>query len=98
MNVLHNTIKHPHPRFFVDLEPTDHSNQTYQLYFLLHAKVKVEESYKPKLISQCQNCQDYGHTRSTASQPPQPSPPSNLTQLMSSFMNYLVNSKNNENC
>lgn len=29
----------------------------------MHTKIKVEEPYKPKLISQCQNCQDYGHTR-----------------------------------
>ncbi|MBW0544627.1 hypothetical protein O181_084342, partial [Austropuccinia psidii MF-1] len=62
-NVLHKTSKHPLPLFFVDLEPTEHSNQIYQLSFLLHTKIKVEEPYKPKLISQCQNCQDYGHTR-----------------------------------
>lgn len=62
-NVLHKTSKHPLPLFFVDLEPTDHSNQIYQLSSLLHTKIKVEEPYKPKLISQCQNCQDYGHTR-----------------------------------
>lgn len=62
-NVLHKTSKHPLPLFFVDLEPTEHSNQIYQLSSLMHTKIKVEEPYKPKLISQCQNCQDYGHTR-----------------------------------
>lgn len=29
-----------------------------------HAKIKVEEPYKPKNISQCINCQDYGRTES----------------------------------
>lgn len=62
-NVLHKTSKLPLPLFFVDLEPTDHSNQIYQLFSLLHTKIRIEEPYKPKLISQYQNCQDYGHTR-----------------------------------
>jgi len=66
-NVLHKTTKHPLPLFFVYLEPTDHSNQIYKLYSLLRTKIKVEEPYKPKLISQCQNCQDYGHTRAYCS-------------------------------
>jgi hypothetical protein len=63
MNVLHETSKHPLPLFFVDLESIDHFNQIYQLFSLLHIKIKVEEPYKSKLISQCQNCQNYGNTR-----------------------------------
>jgi len=32
-------------------------------------KIKVEEPYKPKVISQCLNCQDYGHTRAYCGYP-----------------------------
>jgi hypothetical protein len=63
-NVLHKTTKCPLPLFFVDLEPTAHSNDIYQLSSLLHTKILVEEPYKPKVISQCVNCQEYGHTKS----------------------------------
>jgi len=45
------------------LEPTDHSNEIFKLESLLHAKIKIEEPHKPKIISQCQNCQAYGHTK-----------------------------------
>jgi len=62
-NVLHKTTKRPLPLFFVDLEPTEQSNDIFQLSSILHTKIKVEEPYKPKVISQCLNCQDYGHTR-----------------------------------
>ncbi|KAF0711312.1 Uncharacterized protein FWK35_00029576, partial [Aphis craccivora] len=62
-NVLHKTSKCPLPLFFVDLEPTHYSNYIFKLSSLLHIKVKVEEPYNPKVISQCLNCQEYGHTR-----------------------------------
>ncbi|KAL4127566.1 hypothetical protein QTP88_011733 [Uroleucon formosanum] len=61
--VLHRLNKNPLPLFFVDLEPTTHSNEIFQLTSLLHTKIIVEEPYKPKSISQCANCQDYGHTK-----------------------------------
>ncbi|KAL4122582.1 hypothetical protein QTP88_014884 [Uroleucon formosanum] len=61
--VLHRLNKNPLPLFFVDLEPTTHSNEIFQLTSLLHTKIIVEEPYKPKSISQCVNCQDYGHTK-----------------------------------
>ena len=63
-NVLHKINKHPLPLFFVDLEPTIQSNDIYNLTSLIHTKIKVEEPYKSKTISQCTNCQDYGHTKS----------------------------------
>jgi len=63
-NVLHKINKRPLPLFFIDLEPTDHSNEINHLSSLLHTKVKIEEPYKPKMVSQCLNSQDYGHTRS----------------------------------
>ncbi|KAL4097406.1 hypothetical protein QTP88_022192 [Uroleucon formosanum] len=62
-SVLHRLNKNPLPLFFVDLEPTTHSNEIFQLTSLLHTKIIVEEPYKPKSISQCANCQDYGHTK-----------------------------------
>lgn len=62
-NLLHKTTKCPLPLFFVDLEPTDLSNDIYKLTSLLHSKIKVEEPFKPKVISQCTNCQEYGHTK-----------------------------------
>ncbi|KAF0728335.1 Uncharacterized protein FWK35_00026167, partial [Aphis craccivora] len=62
-NVLHKITKSPIPLFFVDLEPTVYSNEIYQLSSLLHTKIKVEEHFKSKVISQCTNCQEYDHTK-----------------------------------
>jgi len=62
-------IHSPLPLFFVDLEPTDHSNEIFKLSNFLHTKIKIEEPYKPKVRSQCLNCQDYGHTRAYCGYP-----------------------------
>jgi len=62
-NVLHKVNKNPLPLFFVDLESTPKSYEIFKLSSLLHCKIKIEEPYKPKKISQCYNCQQYGHTR-----------------------------------
>lgn len=40
-----------------------HSNEIFQLQSILHTKIKIEEPHKPKVISQCQNCQAYGYTK-----------------------------------
>ncbi|KAE9522392.1 hypothetical protein AGLY_017223 [Aphis glycines] len=63
-NVLHKVHKYPLPFFIVDLESSSQSNDIYKLTSMLHTKIKVEEPYKPKIISQCLNCQEYGHTKS----------------------------------
>jgi len=68
-SVLHKINKHPLPLFFVDLEPTEQSNDIYNLTSLLHILIKVEEPYKHKTISQCSNYQNYGHTKSHCSYP-----------------------------
>jgi len=68
-NVIHKVHKHPLPLFFVDLEPSPQSNDIYNLTSMLHTKIKVEEPYKPKLIRQCINCQEYGHTKSYCNYP-----------------------------
>lgn len=63
INVLHKINKNPLPLFFVDLEPTSNSSEIFHLSSLLHTKIKIEEPFKPKSISQCHNCQQYGHTK-----------------------------------
>lgn len=63
-NTLHKINKRPLPLFLVDLEPTTQSNDIYKLTSLIHTNLKVEEPYKSKTISQCINCQEYGHTKS----------------------------------
>ena len=68
-NVLHKINKNPLPLFFVDLEPTIQSNDIYNLTSLIHTKIKVEEPYKSKTISQCINCQEYAHTKSYCGYP-----------------------------
>jgi len=68
--VLHRLNKKQLPLFFVDLEPTTHSNEIFELNSLLHTKVKVEEPHKPKTIAQCANCQDYEHTKAYCGHPP----------------------------
>jgi len=50
-SVLHKINKHPLPLFFVDLEPTEQSNEIYSFSSLLHTFIKVEEPYKTKSIS-----------------------------------------------
>lgn len=62
-NVLHRVNKIRLPLFFVDLEPTHRSKEIFQLTSFLHTKIKIEEPHKPKTISQCYNCQQYGHTK-----------------------------------
>jgi len=54
-STLHKVNKHPLPLFFMDLEriePTDQSNDIYNLASLLHTLIKVEEPYKHKTINQ----------------------------------------------
>ncbi|KAL4113122.1 hypothetical protein QTP88_016805 [Uroleucon formosanum] len=63
-NVLHKTTKHPLLLFFVNLESTEQSDDIFQLSNVLQTKIKAEEPHKPKIISQCLNCQEYGHTLS----------------------------------
>lgn len=61
-NVLHKVNKNCLPLFVLDLVPTLRSANNFQLFSLLHTKIKIKEPYKPKTISQCFNCQQYGHT------------------------------------
>jgi hypothetical protein len=67
--VLHKVNKNPLILFFVDLEPTNQSNDIFQLTSLLHTNIKMDEPYKTKTISQCTDCQVYGHTKSYCDYP-----------------------------
>jgi hypothetical protein len=62
-SVLHKINKLPLPDFFIDLEPTIQSNEIYKLTSLIHTKIKIEEPYKTKSLSQCINFQEYGHSK-----------------------------------
>lgn len=62
-NVLHKVNSNPLPFFFMDLEATPKSKEIFELSFLLYTKIKIEEPYKPKVISQCLKCQEYDYTR-----------------------------------
>lgn len=62
-NVLYKETKNRLPLFFVVLEPTTTANEIFKLTSLLHTKIKVEDPFKSKTISQCYNCEQYGHTR-----------------------------------
>ena len=53
--------------FFVDLEPAEINNDIFGITSLLHTKIKIEEPHKRKDVVQCQNCQDFGHTRTYCS-------------------------------
>jgi len=68
-NVLHKVSKISLPLFFVDLESSIKSAKIFHLSSLLHTKIKVEEPYKSKTISQCTNCQEYGHTKTYCGYP-----------------------------
>lgn len=67
-NIKHHQTKTPLP-LFVDIEPNGSACDIFSLTPLLHTKIKVEEPYKPKSISQCLNCQEYGHTRAYCGYP-----------------------------
>jgi len=69
VNVRHRILKTNLPLFFVDLENSVNNKNIFDITSILHTKIKVEEPYKKRLIAQCQNCQDYGHTKSYCGYP-----------------------------
>ncbi|VVC42105.1 Pre-C2HC domain,Zinc finger, CCHC-type [Cinara cedri] len=68
-NVLSKIAKIKLPLFFVDLEPAGINNNIFELNYLLNRKIKIEEPYKQRTIVQCQNCQEYGHSKAYCSYP-----------------------------
>ncbi|KAL4148883.1 hypothetical protein QTP88_003028 [Uroleucon formosanum] len=69
-NIKRYQTKSPLPMFFVDLNPHESDNNIFSITALLHTKVKIEESHKKREITQCLNCQSYGHTRTYCAYPP----------------------------
>jgi len=69
-NVLHKITKSKLPLFFVDLEPTETNKDIFEINSLLHTKIKIGESYKRRELIQCQNCQEYGHSKTYCAYPP----------------------------
>ena len=69
-NVLSKIEKIKLPLFFVDLEPDEINNNIFKINNLFNIKIKIEEPYKRRIIIQCQNCQEYGHSKAYCSYPP----------------------------
>jgi len=69
-NIKHHQTKISLPLFFVDLAPETISKEIFNITSLLNTKIKVEEPHKLRKISQCHNCQNYGHTKSYCSYSP----------------------------
>lgn len=69
-NVLSKIEKIKLPLFFVDLEPDEINNNIFEINILLNTKIKIEEPYKRRIIIQCQNFQEYGHSKTYCSYPP----------------------------
>lgn len=63
VNIQQRQTKLALPLFFVDLVKDDNCKTIFDLTSILHTKIKVEEPHKRRELVQCQNCQDYGHTR-----------------------------------
>ncbi|KAL4143560.1 hypothetical protein QTP88_005878 [Uroleucon formosanum] len=63
-NVLNKTTKNKLPIFFIDLEPAEIKKEIFHITSLLNTKIKIEEPYKKRIIIQCTNCQEYGHSKS----------------------------------
>lgn len=68
-NVLHKQTKTPMPLFFVDLEPSPLNTDIFKIDRLLYTKIKIEEPHRHREIIQCQNCQEYGHTKKYCAYP-----------------------------
>lgn len=67
---IKNRERIPQPMFRVELEPADlnlkksETHPIYNIKFLLHRKITIEEPHKRAGPVQCFNCQEYGHTKS----------------------------------
>lgn len=55
---------------FFDLFQSVNNNDIFHITLILHTKIKVEKSHKRHNLSQCINCQSYGHMCNFCSYPP----------------------------
>jgi hypothetical protein len=62
-NIQHSRTKAPLPMFFIDLRPAVTNKTIYEVEYLLNLKIKSEPPNFKRDITQCANCQRYGHTK-----------------------------------
>lgn len=62
-NIKARSTNKPLPIFFIELQPCSNNKDIYNLKYLLHCQVKIEEQIPKRVIPQCANCQQYGHTK-----------------------------------
>lgn len=66
---IRNRYKIPQPMFKVELmpeaskAPRGKPHPIYNIQYILHRRIKVEEPHKSNSPVQCQNCQEFGHTK-----------------------------------
>lgn len=69
VNKIINRLKVPQPMFKIELTPEGSkapkgkSHPIYDIRYVLHRKITVEEPHKFNSLAQCQNCQEFGHTK-----------------------------------
>jgi hypothetical protein len=62
-NIKQYQAKLPLSMFFVDLKPAPTNKDIFDVEFLKQCKIKFEPPRHKREISQCTNCQRYGHTK-----------------------------------
>lgn len=70
VNVLQWQTKKPLPLFFVDLKPDQQNSEIFKLSSICFTKIKVEEPRPRKHLTQCQRCQNFGHTKTYCNHQP----------------------------
>jgi hypothetical protein len=60
------------PLFLITLPRTEKSQEIFKLTGLCHISIKVDEYKNNNSLTQCFNCQKFGHVRANCSQPPPP--------------------------
>lgn len=61
--ILKRKDKTPLPIFVLTFSKEEDVKKIYEIQYILRMKVAIEAFKKPKLIPQCKNCQEYGHTQ-----------------------------------
>lgn len=69
VNIRHHRTKDLLPLFFVDLEPQEGSKKIYDVKTLLYQKIRVETPRPKTEVTQCQRCQQFGHTKTYCTLP-----------------------------
>jgi hypothetical protein len=62
-NVKHYLTKQPLSMFFIDLLPAPNNKDIFNVEFLQQYKIRFEPPRHSRNITQCANCQRYGHTK-----------------------------------